>query len=282
MTRLPNPFALFIAIAVAIVSAVAVAVVSAAHAAPPGEYQCLIEPYQRIEVRSPVEALIESVLVERGSLVKKGQPLVRLDAGVEQAALASARHRATMEGQVKSAEARLAYARDKHRRRSELHQQNFLSAQERDDAHAEMRVAEAELIEARDTRELAALEAQRIEQLLRQRTLLSPFNGVVLEVTQHPGELAQSGEGARAILKLAQIHPLRVEVVLPVSLYGAVRPGMRARVTAEVGGGGPHGATVKIVDRVVDSASGTYGARLDLPNPGGRIPAGVKCRVRFE
>lgn len=256
--------------------------ITTVQAAPPGEYQCLIEPYQRIEVRSPVEALIDSVLVERGSQVKKGQALVRLDSGVEQAALASARYRAIMEGQVKSSEARLNYARDKHRRRSELHQQNFLSAQDRDDAYAEMRVAEAELIEAKDNRELSALETKRIAELLRQRTLTSPFNGVVLEVMQHPGELAQTGEGARAILKLAQINPLRVEVVMPVLLYGSVRPGMRARVTAEVASKNSYKASVKIVDKVVDSASGTFGVRLDLPNPGGNIPAGVKCKVRFE
>jgi multidrug efflux pump subunit AcrA (membrane-fusion protein) len=40
-------------------------------------------------------------------------------------------------------------------------------------------------------------------------------------------------------------------------------------------------ATVRIVDKVVDSASGTFGVRLDLPNPKGDIPAGVKCRVTF-
>lgn len=267
---------------VALSFSLAIAVATSVQAAPPGEYQCLIEPYQRIEIRSPVEALIDSILVERGSQVRKGEPLVKLDSGIEQAALASARYRAIMEGQVKSSEARLNYARDKHRRRSELHEQNFISAQDRDDAYAEMRVAEAELIEAKDNRELSALETRRLEELLRQRTLTSPFNGVVLELMQHPGELAQTGEGARAILKLAQIHPLRVEVVLPVSLYGSIRPGMRAKVRAEVATGDSYRANVTIVDKVVDSASGTFGVRLDLPNPGGRIPAGVKCKVRFE
>lgn len=258
------------------------ALAAGAHAAAPGEYQCLIEPYQKIEVRSPVEALIESIYVERGSQVKKGQALVKLDSGVEQAALASARYRAIMEGQVKSSEARLHYARDKHRRRDELHRQNFLSAQDRDDAYAEMRVAEAELIEAKDNRELSALETKRLDELLQQRTLTSPFTGVVTELLQHPGELAQTGEGARAILKMAQIHPLRVEVVLPVSLYGSIKAGAHAEVIAEAPTKGSYKASVKIVDKVVDSASGTFGVRLDLPNPAGNIPAGVKCRVRFQ
>ena len=254
----------------------------AAAAAPPGDYQCLIEPYQKIELRSVVEALIDAVHVERGSVVKKGQALVQLNSGVEQAALASARYKAIMEGQVRSSEARMNYSRDKYRRRDDLNRQNFISAQDRDDAFAEMKVAEAEHAEAKDNRELNALESKRLEELLRQRTLNSPFDGIVLDVLQRVGELAQTGETARPILKMAQIHPLRVEVVLPVGVYGTIRAGSSAIVVAEAPTKGQYKATVQIVDKVVDSASGTFGVRLELPNPGGNIPAGVKCRVRFQ
>lgn len=253
---------------------------TAIHAAS-ADYQCLIEPYQKIEIRSSVEALIEAVHVKRGSTVRKGQPLVQLHSGVEQAALASARFRAIMEGQLRSSEARVNYARDKLRRREELSKQNFVSSQDRDDAAAEMRVAEAELVEARDNRQLSELESRRLEELLRQRTLNSPFDGIVTEVQQHPGELAQTGEGARPILKMAQIHPLRVEVVLPVALYNSIRQGAAAEIEAEAPAKGRYKASVQIVDKVVDSASGTFGVRLELPNPAGNIPAGVKCKVRF-
>jgi multidrug efflux pump subunit AcrA (membrane-fusion protein) len=46
--------------------------------------------------------------------------------------------------------------------------------------------------------------------------------------------------------------------------------------------GGRHAATVAVVDRVVDAASGTFGIRLLLPNPDLALPAGLRCRVRFE
>jgi hypothetical protein len=38
---------------------------------------------------------------------------------------------------------------------------------------------------------------------------------------------------------------------------------------------------VEVVDPTLDAASGTFGVRLRLPNPGYRIPAGVKCRASF-
>jgi multidrug efflux pump subunit AcrA (membrane-fusion protein) len=45
--------------------------------------------------------------------------------------------------------------------------------------------------------------------------------------------------------------------------------------------GGEYPATVTVVDRVVDAASGTFGVRLELPNPDRALSAGLKCRVRF-
>jgi len=33
---------------------------------------------------------------------------------------------------------------------------------------------------------------------------------------------------------------------------------------------------------VLDAASGTFGVRLALPNPGQQLPAGIRCKVQFE
>lgn len=245
-------------------------------------FACLIEPLKRIELRSPVEARIDAVLVDRGEEVKKGQVIVQLDSDVERAALEAARYRAVMEGEVQSAQSRLVAAKAKYQRREQLVKEKFIAAQERDDALAEMQVAEANVVAAKDNRRLAVLEQQRIHALLEQRRIRSPFNGVVTERLQHAGEIAQIGETARPILKLAQTDPLRVEVVLPVAMYGKVKVGQQAVVEAEPPLSGRYAADVTIVDKVVDSASGTFGVRLDLPNPKGQIPAGVKCRITFE
>lgn len=239
--------------------------------------QCLIEPHQKIEIKSPLSAQITAVHVDRGSYVRKGQLLVSLDAGIEQASLAVAAYRAVMEGQIHSAESRLLNARDKLKRREELRVENFVSAQDRDDAAAEARIAEADLLEARDNRELARLEARRLNAVVGRYSIVSPVKGVVTDRLQHPGELAQAGDAANPILKLAQIDPLRVDVVLPVQRYGAVKVGALVEVKPEPPFGGTYKATVRVVDRVVDSASGTFRVRLELPNPKGDVPAGVKC-----
>lgn len=251
-----------------------------AAADPPG-HDCLIEPAQRIEIRSPVTAIIEQIHVDRGASVRAGQVLVDLDDGVEAAALGGARQRANSDAEVRVAQARVDYAREKFRRRQDLVAQNFITTQERDEAQAELKVAEAELAVATDARRLAAAEVQRLEAMLRQRQLRAPFAGTVIERLQQPGELAFTGEGARPILRLAQTNPLRVEVVLPVALLGSIKAGREAEITPEPPLKGSWRARVKVVDRVVDSASGSFGVRLELANPDGDRPAGVRCKVRF-
>ncbi|MFT3856657.1 MAG: efflux RND transporter periplasmic adaptor subunit [Aquabacterium sp.] len=252
-----------------------------AHAAEPG-YACLIEPYQRVELRSAIEARIDTIHVHRGAEVRKGQILVELDAASERIALEGARYRAVMEGQVRSAESRLTAAKEKLRRREELVQERFMAPQDRDDTLADMQMAEANLVEAKDNRRLADIEQRRLAEALEQRRIRSPINGVVTDRLQQPGEIAQAGENARPILKLAQINPLRVEVVLPVAMFGKVRNGSKAVVEAERPLSGRYNAVVTVVDKVVDSASGTFGVRLEIANPDGSIPAGIKCRTTFQ
>jgi len=105
----------------------------------------------------------------------------------------------------------------------------------------------------------------------------SPVSGVVVERFLNPGEYVEN----TPILKLAQIDPLNVEVILPVGMWGAVKPGMEAQVLPEAPVGGYYTAKVAIVDRIIHAASGTFGVRLELPNPDYRIPAGLKCQVVF-
>jgi hypothetical protein len=73
-----------------------------------------------------------------------------------------------------------------------------------------------------------------------------------------------------------------VEVIVPVALSGRIRVGTVADVVPESPVGGVWQARVAVVDRVIEPASGTFGVRLALPNPDYRLPAGLKCKVRFN
>jgi RND family efflux transporter MFP subunit len=243
-------------------------------------YDCLIEPNQVVEVRSPVEGVIDRIFVERGSAVRKGQPLFELDARVERANVDLALHRTEMDGRISSARNRLEYATRKLERLQELLAEKFVSEQARDEARAEKRLADSELKDALENQQQARLEHRRAVELLNQRSARSPFDGVVMERMLNVGELAEAGTGRKPVLKLAQINPLRVEVVLPQSAYGRIGVGTQVKLVPE-GLGGQYQARVTVVDKVIDAASGMFGVRLELPNPKGAVPGGIHCAVEL-
>lgn len=244
-------------------------------------FECLLEPWQVVEVRAPVDGMISSIAVNRGDAIKRGQLLVTLQSEVEKSGVQSARYRSTMQGQITAARNRLDYATAKSLRMADLQKENFMSAQAREEADAEKRLAESELQSAVEARELARIELKRSEEQLLLRTMTAPFNGVVVDRLLNPGDLAESGSGRKPVLRVAQIDPIRADVALPASLFGRVRPGTPASVTSVVGGG-RFTAVVRSVDRVIDAASGTFVARLEVPNPLGKVPGGARCSATID
>jgi len=264
----------------ALLPALLLALASPAAAAPSaadGELDCLIEPFVVVNLSSPVEGVLESLAVDRGDLVKQGQVLAQLESSLEKAAVESARYRSQMEGAIKTNEARLDFSNKKLGRTEDLFKKDIVPAGDLDEAVTTKIIAERSLLEAMENKRLAELELQRATAALNMRTIASPINGVVVERFLAPGEFAKQ----TPILKLAQINPLRVEVFAPVSLLGKVSIGMRAEVRPEAPVGGVQTARVTVVDRVVDAASGTFGVRLEIPNPNYKLPAGLKCRMKF-
>jgi membrane fusion protein (multidrug efflux system) len=213
-------------------------------------YECLMKPHVVVQVGSPVAGVLEKVEVERGDRVRVGQAIAQLQSGLEQAA-------------VDLAKAKAEFEKRRVARNQELDQDELISEHERDEMRTQSVVSDLELAEA--------------VQKLEMRTIRSPIDGVVVERSHSPGELIQEA----AIATVAQIDPLNVEVVLPVTVFGSIRLGDVAQVLPAAPVGGTYKAKVVIVDRVIDAASGTFGVRLELPNPGAKLPAGLRCHVKF-
>lgn len=243
------------------------------------EFECVIEPQQVVKLASPVVGVIARLDVDRGDIVRRGQILGKLEDGVEAAALALARARATNEYISKSIEARLRFLRSKYKRVNDLYAKSVSSQAALEEADAEAKVAEQQLKEADLNREIAYLQIRRDEEVLNQRTLRSPIDGIVVERLLVPGEYRNE---QTPILTLAEIDLLRVEVFVPTAYYGQIRTGSKAAVRPEKPIAGVYTATVTVVDRVLDAASGTFGVRLALPNPDLRLPAGISCRISFD
>lgn len=244
-------------------------------------FDCLIEPTQTVDISSPVVGLLDKVNVRRGDKVHKGQIIASLESTAETASAALARYKSEMTAPTETAKNKIEFAKRKFERRRDMHAQNFMSAQEQDEAEGELKLAEAELKLALENKAVARLEWQQQSGLLELRTIHSPFDGVVVDQVLYPGEVVEPSGQKKSILKLAQLNPLRVYVILPMPAFGKVKPGMKVAVNPELPVGGRYLGDVNIIDRVVDAASGTFGVFLEVANPKLDVPAGVKCRAEF-
>lgn len=250
----------------------------AAHAAPPAQpLGCLIEADQVAEVGSAVTGIIEAIHVERGDSVRRGQVLATLRDSVERAQIGVARSRVDIEADIRGARASLELAEDRLRRTGDLHTRKFVSAQAVEQAGAEVRIAREKLQQARDLQQVSQRELDLAEARLGERVVRSPFDGVVTDRYLSVGERIEE----KALVRIAKLHPLRVEVVLPNTLYGSIAAGMSADIQPDLPGLDRLSAPVTRVDKVLDAASNTFRARLTLPNPDYAIPAGVRCKASF-
>ncbi len=238
---------------------------------------CLIKPEMYIELSSPVDGVLESVLVNKSDTVIKGQDLAKLESSVEAATVDLARKKATMEADIRSKSIHLAFTRRKQERMKKLYQKKVVSYGEKDEADTEMALAKMALNKAESDQKIAQLELRRALAQLEKRTVRSPISGVVLEQIVMPGELVND----RPILRLAQIDPLRVEVIAPTEFFGLIKTGMRAEIIPEAPADAVYQASVSVVDKIIDAASGSFVFHLSLPNPDRQVVSGLKCQVRF-
>ena len=239
------------------------------------EYDGLIEPYVVVDIGAPAEGIVANVTVDRSDSVRKGQVLVKLESSVEWAALEKAKAMATFDGEIGLQKTQLAFAERSHERFRKL---KAIANHDKDQAATEIIRVRHRLKQAREKRTLAKYELKKAQAILNRCSIKSPISGVVVERYVSPGEYVNS----QPLLRVAQIDPLRVEVIVPSQMFGRIFPGMTATIVPELPQYGEQIATVTIVDKVIDAASSTFGVRLELANAEQQMPSGLKCLVRFE
>jgi RND family efflux transporter MFP subunit len=251
----------------------------ASAAKPETSFDCLIEPQVTVKLATPTAGVLKQVLVDRGDKVTKGELVAQLESGVEEAALRLAQLKAKNDATVGAKQTRLDFLKRKRDRFADVHSHGAMAEQTFDEADTDYQTALNDLRQAQFDLEASKLDADRAAEVVNQRYIHSPLNGVVVERSLWNGEYAYE---QAPIMTLAQTDPLKVEVFLPVSYYHDVTPGMKIKVFPAAPVRGEYTASVDVIDTVFDSRSGTFGVRLQLPNPDSKLPAGVRCKAQFN
>lgn len=241
-------------------------------------FDCLMEPMMVTEIGSASQGVIKRLLVDRSDFVTSGQPILELESEAEAISLESAKVRSNMQSEISAREAELVLSKQNLDRVRDLHKQNLIPTQTLDEAQAQKVVAGAALVQSLENMKLALIETRRAEQLLGEKTIRSPIDGVVVAQKAFPGEFVYDNP----LMTIAQLDPLRIEVVMPARFFGIFNPGDTAMIQPEIDHPKPLMATVQLVDQLLDTHSGTFGMRLTLPNPDFSIPGGQKCQLTLQ
>ena len=242
------------------------------------ERDCVISPHEVVDVSSALPGLLQQVTVARSDDVTAGQVLARLESGVERASLALARALASIDSEIDEERINQALGERRRDRMARLYQHRAAALDDKEQADTEAHLARVRVEQAQERRWIRELDVEKAQAALNRRVVRSPIDGVVVERFRAAGEYVEN----QPIVRIARLDPLRVDVLLPMDEFGAIHSGMQAEVRTEHMPELPLVATVSVVDRVGDAASGTFGVRLALPNPDARIPAGLRCRLRFQ
>ena len=242
-------------------------------------FDCVIQPNATIKLGSAEEGILKELLVKRGDQVKKGDLLVKLDSEIEKLTAKLAQLRANTDVDIRLARAQKDFRKRETRRMLSLSKKKVVSDMDLDKAKVEERLANLAVESARTEHKSMQIEYKRANERLDRRFVLSPVNAVIVDVEMSEGEYVH--EQAH-LMTLAVVDPLYVEVFVPVSYYRKIKIGMFADVIPEDPIGGLYNAKVEIVDQVFDPASRTFGVRLLIPNSEYQLPAGLRCKVKFN
>ncbi|MEP6563539.1 MAG: efflux RND transporter periplasmic adaptor subunit [Mesorhizobium sp.] len=242
-------------------------------------FDCLAEPTQRVQVGSPVTGLLASVDVGRGARVMPGDVVARLESTVEEANVSLAKAQAEADEAMQAQQTRLTLAEADLARSKKLVNSGSVATSKVEELQATVEIAKRDLDTEKRKMLLAKTELQRQQALLDRQSIRSPIKGFVAEQSLRAGEFVRQDS---PIMTIVQIDPLYIEAYVPVTLWGKITVSSHGTIVLDQPDRKRRDASVTVVDKVFDAASGTFGVRLELANPDDGIPAGQRCQVYFD
>ncbi|MBX3453960.1 efflux RND transporter periplasmic adaptor subunit [Ferrovibrio sp.] len=204
---------------------------------------------ESVILRPEIAGRISEILFEEGQPVKRGTPLVRLDAAIARA-------------QVNQAKASIALSRANHSRAEELYGKGAGTQRARDETIAKLSADEAALALAQAT--------------LDKSTLLAPFDGVLGLRQVSVGDYVNPGQ---ALVNVESLDQLKVDFRIPEVHSQLVAVNQAIRVRLDAIPGKTFDGKVYAIDPAFDPNGRAAILRARLPNPERQLNPGMFARV---
>jgi len=288
----------------------------------------IVEPRTEVQIKSEASGQIEKLYVQEGDNVVKGQVIAELDQEdqkliVRRASLAAQQARlryeqakeSSLPQQLKSAEARveqlqldLRNARDRLARIESLHQQDFASDQEVEDARKVVQTLEVQLAEAQNSLRLlkekdyaseieaarlaweqAKVELSQAQKALGEATIRSPLDGTVLARFVEEGDtVVSSNQGfteGTTLCTVADLAQVQVRGSIDEVDIGTVAKGQKAELTVDAYPDRVYeGTVVNIFPQGTQSPGGltTFTVIIEVPNEDRSLLANMTAAITIQ
>lgn len=223
----------------------------------------VVAPRVQSDLGFRVAGKVSERLVDAGQAVRRGQPLLRLDADDLQL-LAQARQEA-----VTADRARARQAADEEARYRGLRGTGAISASGYDQVKAAADAAAARL-------KASEAEAAVARNALRYAVLLADADGVVMETLAEPGQVVAAGQ---SVVRLAHDGRREAAIQLPETLRPALGSTAQATLFGRPGASVP--ATLRQLSQTADRQTRTFEARYVLDAALSSAPLGATVTLRL-
>lgn len=242
----------------------------------PGELQA----YEVVAVFPKVTGFVDSISVDRGSVVKAGQLMARLVAPEIAAQRAEAQSKLQgAEAQRAESEAKLASDDNTYQRLKAASATPGVVAQ--NDLEVAQRAVDgdrARLESARESVEAAKAALKSVTEIEGYLQVRAPFNGVVTERNVHPGALVGPASGSDTnvpILRVEETARLRLVVPVPEKYVAGMTEGALVEFTVPAFPNQTFSGKIARIAHSVDTKTRTMPVELDVANSGRHLASGM-------
>jgi HlyD family secretion protein len=235
----------------------------------------VVQPINKVEIRSKAGGQILALNFEEGSYVQKGDLLVIVDTTQTKNDYEQAR------ADLASATQAVAQAENSSRRSRELYEKKLISDQEFDQTKLDYVRAQTQLVRAK-----AALSTA--EDRLRDTRVVAPISGVILSRSVDLGQIIASAVsnvgGGTVLATVADMEEVYVNTNVDEVDIGKVAVGQRAKVVADAFPDDSfYGEVLRISPLGKTSQSvTTFNVVVVVRNIGGKLKAGMSASVDVE
>ncbi len=210
-----------------------------------------VEAFRDVTVSADEDGRIDRYVVERGTRVRRNQPIAYLDARV-------------LSSQVEEARAAGRLADEQFERQRRLWEEEQIGT-------------EIRFLEAKYQAEIVRARLETLERRLARTVIRSPINGVFESKVLEQGERAGAGD---PVLRIVSTDPLKITGGIPERFAPSIHAGDSARITFDVLPDWAVWGLIRFVGSTVNAESRTFAIEIQIRNPNGTIKPQMIANVQ--